>query len=90
MKSKNNSEMSRVFKMVYNKLEIRGIKPKFHIMDNKASSTVVSWIERNKVDSQKVAPHNRQANRAERMIETAKYHFIAGMVGTDENYQIRE
>ena len=41
MKSKNDSEISRVFKTVYNKLEKRGIKPKFHIMDNEAPSTVM-------------------------------------------------
>ena len=42
MKSKNDSEMSRVFKTVYEKLENRGIKPRFHIMDNEASITVMS------------------------------------------------
>ena len=62
MKIKNDSEMSRVSKTVYEKLEKRGIKPKFHIMDNEASSTVMIWLEQNKVDSQKVAPHNHQAN----------------------------
>ena len=90
MKSKHDSEMSRVFKTVYNKLEKRGIKPKFHIMDNKSPSTVMRWLERNKVDAQKVEPHNHRANRAERMNETAKHHFISGMAGTDENYPIRE
>ena len=44
MKSKNDSEMSRVYKTVYNKQEKRGIKPKFHIMDNEASRTVMSWL----------------------------------------------
>ena len=58
-------------------------------MDNKASITVMSWLERNKVDAQKVAQHNHQANPAERMIETAKHHFIAGMAGTDKKYPIR-
>ena len=62
MKSKNDSEMSRVFKTVYNKLEKRGIIPKFHIMDSEASSTVMSWLKRNKVDAQKVAPHSHRAN----------------------------
>ena len=82
--------MSRVFKTVYENLEKRGIKPKFHIMDNEASSTVMSWLEQNKVDAQKVSPHNHQANTAERMLETAKHRFIAGMEGTDENDPIRE
>ena len=90
MKSKNNIEMSRAFKTVYDKLEKRGINPKLHIMDNEESSTVMSWMERNKVDAQKVAPQNHRANTAEQMIETAKHHFIAGMAGTDENYLIRE
>ena len=90
MKSKKDSEMSRVFKTVYEKLEKRGIKPKFHIMDNEASRIVMSWLEQNKVDAQKVAPHNCRANTTERIIETAKNHFIAGMAGTDKNYPIRE
>ena len=64
MKSKNDSEMSRVFKTVYEKLENIGIKPKFHIMDNVVSSTVMSWLEINKVDAQKVAPHNHRSNAA--------------------------
>ena len=55
MKIKNDNEMSRVFKTVYEKLEKRGIKPKFHIMDNEASSTVMSWLERNKVDPHRAA-----------------------------------
>ena len=57
--------MSRVFKTVYEKMEKRGIKPKFHIMDNEASIIVMSWLERNKVDAQKVAPHNQRTNTAE-------------------------
>ena len=59
-------------------------------MENEASSTVMSWLERNKVYAQKVAPHNHRANTAEWMIETAKHHFIAGMARTDENYPIQE
>ena len=49
------------------------------MMDNEASNTVMSWLDRNKVDAQKLAPHNHRANTVERMIETAKHHFIAGM-----------
>ena len=59
-------------------------------MDNEASSTVMSWIEKNKVDTQKVSPHNHRANTSERIIETAKHHFIAGMAGIDENHPIQE
>ena len=59
-------------------------------MDNEASITVMSWLEQNKLDAQKLLPHNHQANTSKRMIETAKHHFIAGMAGTDENYPIRE
>ena len=50
----------------------------------------MSWLERNKVYAQKVAPYNHQENTEERMIETYKHHVIAGMSGTDENYPIRE
>ena len=57
-------------------------------MDNEASVTVMSWLEQNKVDAQKLSTHNHQENISERMIETEKHHFIAGMAGTDENYHI--
>ena len=41
-------------------------------MDNEVSNTVMIWLERKKVDAQKVAPYNHQAKTAERMIETKK------------------
>ena len=59
-------------------------------MDNEASITGMIWLDRNKVDSQKVSQHNHQANKSERMIETAKHHFIVGMSGTNKNHPIRE
>ena len=40
MKRKHGSEMLRVFDKVYKKLTSRGIKPKFHVMNNEASSAV--------------------------------------------------
>ena len=88
-KSKNIGEMMRVFEKVYKTLTIRGIKPTFHVMDNEASSTVMSWLERNNVDTQKVSPHNHRDSISERMIETAKHHFLSGMAGADENFPIR-
>ena len=62
MKRKNDSDMSRVFKTVYENMEKRGIKPKYHIMDNAASSTVMIRLERNKVNAHKASPHNHRAN----------------------------
>ena len=53
-KSKNDGEMMRVFEKVYKTLTIKGIKPTFHVMDNEASSTVMSWLERNNMDAQKI------------------------------------
>ena len=75
---------------MYEKLEKRGIKPRFHIMDNELSSTVMNWLKQNKLDAQKVSTHNHQANISEIMIETEKHHFITGMAGKDENFPIRE
>ena len=50
----------------------------------------MDWFEKNKIDAQKVAPYNHRANITERMIETAKHHFIAGMAGTDKNFPITQ
>ena len=79
--------MMRVFDIIYETLTKRGIKPNFHVMDNEASSTVMSWLERNNVDAQKVSPHNHRANISERMIETAKYHFLS-VGGTTQKCEI--
>ena len=59
-------------------------------MDNEASTAVLDWFVKNKIDAQKVSPYNHRANISERMIETAKHHFIAGMAGTDENFPITQ
>ena len=67
-KSKNDGETLRVFDKVHEKLTKRGINPTFHVIDNEASSAVMSWLKRNKVDAQKVPPHNHRANISERMI----------------------
>ena len=90
MKSKNDGEMLRVFDKIHTKLTKRGIKPTFQIMDNEASTAVLDWFVKNDIDAQKVSPYNHRANISERMIETAKHHFIAGMAGTDENFPITQ
>ena len=50
MKSKTTVRCHGCSKQYIKKPGKRVITPKYHIMNNEASSTVMSWLERNKVD----------------------------------------
>ncbi|KAL7528469.1 hypothetical protein ACHAWF_002577 [Thalassiosira exigua] len=66
MKSRADSEMKRVCEKSYARLEKRGIKPQFNVMDNEASNMICEWMEKNNIAYQKVPPDNHRANIAER------------------------
>ncbi len=89
MKNRSDAEMTRVYQKCYQKLEQQGIKPKINIMDNEASLAVKTWMLNNNIEYQLTTVDN-QTNVAERCIETANHHIIAGLATTDENFPIQQ
>ena len=75
---------------IYQKLKKRGHAPKTFILDNEVSDTLVNAFEQNNLVYQKVPPHNKRTNAAERAIQTWKAHFIAGLSTTDPLFPISE
>ncbi|KAL7550663.1 hypothetical protein ACHAWF_013882 [Thalassiosira exigua] len=90
MKSRADNEMKRVYEKSYARLDKRGIKPQFNIMDNEASNMICEWMEKENIAYQKVPPDNHRANIAERCIETGKHHFISILAGTDDAFPINQ
>ncbi|KAL7534092.1 hypothetical protein ACHAWF_004719 [Thalassiosira exigua] len=90
MKTRADTEMKRVYKKSYARLEKRGIKPEFKVMDNEASNMICEWMEKNNIAYQKVPPDNHRANITERCIETGKHHIISILAGTDNAFLINQ
>ncbi len=89
-KSKFNQEMLCVYKKCYAKLEQQGFKPRITIMDNEASMAVKTWLTKNDIGYQLATVDIHQTNTAERCIETAKHHIIAGLATTDADFPIQQ
>ena len=76
MKRMDDSNMIAIFKEIYEELEIRNCEPKLHVLDNQCSKVVRSYIQKEKVNIQLIAPYNHRVNAAEPAVRTAKYHRI--------------
>ena len=90
MKSRNDAEMMQVYQTCYEKLERRGIKPTINVMDNEASAEIKRWLGKQNITYQLTSVDNHRTNVAERCIETAKHHIIAGLATTDGDFPIRQ
>ena len=90
MKSRNNTEMIRVFDKIYTKLVSQGITPILNVMDNEASAAVTAWLTTHGVNHQKVPPYNHRANHVKRAIKKAKHHLLAAIASTDKAFPINQ
>ena len=88
MTNRTAGEMVRVYQILINRLNARGIFPKLHILDNEISAQFEDCIAKNKITFQLVPPHNHRVNIAERGIQTFKAHLISTLCGCDEKFPI--
>ena len=86
--NRSAQEIQRVFTSVHAYLVARGLRPRLHTLDNKASTNLKDFLTTEKVEYQLVPPHIHQRNSAERAIQTFKNHFIAGLASTDPNFPL--
>ncbi len=82
-KSRAATKIKRAFEKPHRLFVQRGFKPKYHRLDNKASTLMKDFSKSQQIDFQLVAPGVHQSNAAERAIHTFKNHFIAGLCTTD-------
>ena len=86
MKGASDNEMIKAFKDVITYLTNRGYKPKINILDNVASKTIKTYLQKEKIQLQLVEPHNHRVNAAERAMQTFKNHLISGLCTTDKDF----
>jgi len=65
---------------------MRGLKPTFNVLDNKASKVIKEFLQGENSPYQFVEPHNHRVNASERAIQTWKNHFLSGLCTTDSDF----
>ena len=65
IKSRQDADIVAAFQSVCEELIAYGHKPALHVLDNKCSRAVKTYIRSNKTDIQLVEPHNHRVNAAE-------------------------
>ena len=67
-----------------------GHAPDLHILDNECSQDLKNAFLSNRINFQRVPPHEHRVNAAERAIRTFKNHFIATLCTVDSNFPLAE
>ena len=89
MKNRSDKETIRPFTPLTEYFKIRGINPGFHFMNNEASTALKMTIASMNITYQLVPPSNHRAKNAERVIQTFKNHFIAGLCSVDKDFHLQ-
>jgi hypothetical protein len=83
MKNRGDKEMVRAFDFLIQSLIVRGLKPHLQHFDNGASLALINYLTQQGITYQLAPPHINRRNNAERVIQTFKNHFIAGLCSVD-------
>ena len=78
-KNRTDASMIEVFKDKYKMLQQKGSNPSLHVLDNKCSTAIKTFVADQQTAIQLVEPHNHRVNTAEVAVKTAKYHFLAAL-----------
>ena len=81
--------MAKAHEQVYDYLTLRGLKPKFEILDNECFAELVRLMEKQEISFQLVPSYLHQANAAERAIRTWKNHFISILCGLNPRFPLQ-
>ena len=79
LKTRQASEIAKVWQCLYDKLTKHGNEIKNFILDNEFSHDLRLALKKNKISFQLVPPNVHRRNAAERAIRTFKAHFLAGL-----------
>ena len=86
MKNRTSGHMIEMYQRIIERMTASGLGLKKHYLDNKASEDFKTAIEKNDCEFEKVAPGNHRCIIAERVIQTAKDHFISVLAGCDTSF----
>jgi hypothetical protein len=89
MKNRSEGSMIKAYQALWERLTASGtVKPKTHILDNKALAEFKKEIQKN-CTIQLVPLDNHQRNLAERPIQMFKSHFKLILAGVDDSFPMQ-
>ena len=89
MKNRSEGSMIKAYQALWERLTASGtVKPKTHILDNKASADFKKEIQKN-CTIQVVPPDSHRGNLAERAIQTFKSHFKSILARVDDSFPMQ-
>jgi len=88
IKNRTAGEMIRAYQVLIDRLNLAGIFPKLHILDNECSADLKAVINENGMKFQLVPPHGHRRNIAKKAISTFKDHFISILCGADKAFPL--
>jgi hypothetical protein len=89
MKNRGDKDMVRAFDLLIQSLIIRGLKPSLQSLENEASLALINYLTKQGIDYQLAPPHIHRRNNAERVIQTFKNYFIAGLCSIDPKFPLK-
>ena len=72
IKGRKDEHMVEVFEDIYAYLRDKQLSPNLHIMYNKCSRAIKTFIKKENVDIQLVEPHNHRVNTAKPAVKAVK------------------
>ena len=89
MKNRTAGEMVRTYQCLIDRLNICGITPKYHILDNECSAEFKQAIKANNMTYELTPADDHSRNITEKAIQTFKDHFITILRGTDDVFPMQ-
>ena len=90
LKDRFAGEIVKMWRVINEKLEKAGVCPLIYILDNEISNEFKQALHKKEIKYQLVPPHIHKANAAERVIQTFKDHFLAGLASCNQKFPLRE
>ena len=90
LKSRSGTELSSAYNCACDWSSRSGCPPKFFMLDNKIPTDLSNVFDQKNIKHQLVPPENYRRNAAERVIQTWKNHFIAGLSSVDPTFPMSE
>jgi hypothetical protein len=88
MKNRTEGEMINAYHKMVDQMQLAGLGPKHHWLDNECSENFKKCIRKNNMTHELVPPDCHRRNMAERAIQTFKNHFVAILSGVDDRFPL--
>jgi hypothetical protein len=89
IKSRRDQEMVRAYNKLVQELVDHGFKPRLQRLNKECSNVLRSLLNQHEIQFQSAPPHMHRRNADERVIQTFKNHFVAGLCSVDPNFPLR-